>query len=329
MNKSKQRGEVSITWESFTHHLVVLTPVWLTLIAVVLYWYGHESYVTQETNAERQKLVYSIAGAVLGGGVFAAILKSFQYANVFKEELRRVIYGDTAWLATLPTWVLRDLLNNVLLASIKKGVPSLAKKLGDGIINNIAPKAEGYAYGNMSRRIDIRSYDPQTNLMELTEEYGLTILPASEDQIKYAFSFSGEWPSNMESQPYVVDSLEINTQNYLNAVRTSGQRGSSDFVLSHDIALEGQDEYRVSRHMTRRADIASDPVMQMVATRFTDSMKLTVCNRAAQHIKVEMLAGGIDESRIRRIAIADGHEGWEVDGLIFPGQGLILVFTRV
>jgi hypothetical protein len=181
----------------------------------------------------------------------------------------------------------------------------------------------------MYRRITLVNYDPQTDLLEMEEEYELVINSHSRSTVvPYDFKLEGNWPPTLTNFPYIVSSLVINEADCSKSVRYIGTRGKS-LIVKHGIKLQGEECYNVRRNMRRVHNIGADPVFHMIATRFTESMVVSVDNRVAQNISVKAIAIGIAKKGITIASQEPQLLRCEVKQLMLPGDGLLLVFEKV
>lgn len=67
-------------------------PIWMTLVGIICVVIGGLKFFN--IRDDYAKVLEAIGSAILAGGVFGVLLKSFQYSGVFKEELNDVIYGS-------------------------------------------------------------------------------------------------------------------------------------------------------------------------------------------------------------------------------------------
>ncbi len=243
--------------------------------------------------------------------------------------MEKIVLTDKAWLESLSEKKLRVIWRNVIAATVAKGFPSLSERLGDEVFDVFIPQLGEYYYSKMHRRIELVSYDPDKDVLHILEEYELMINAHSKEvKIPYRFGLTGTWPSLFTETPHQITRLTINNVDHLPDVKTTGKLGDPKFSVSHDIALEGKDQYAVRREMTRKTKLSSDPILHMVGTRFVESMQIHVVNRVPGVIRVNPISIGIPSKGLE-IHSQGPNISCNVNQLMFPGDGLLLVFERV
>lgn len=309
---------------------IVALPVWLFLLSCALLYWGFHQNASIPIEADRQKLLYTIASAALSGGVFAAILKAMQFMNIFQEALEKIIFFDKTWLKNLSDKKLRSIWHDSVAITVAKGFPQLSERLGNDVFEHLIPKLGEYYYSKMFRRIELVSFDPNSGILVINEQYELIINAHSKNTIvPYDFNLNGAWPNELEHRPYEITSFFINNEDYREQAVYVGGRGEDDITVSYKIQLSNKEQYSVRRNMRRATKVASDPILHMIATRFTESMVVSVDNRVSDYIRVRSVPIGITKSGID-ISQQEPHlVRCEVTQLMFPGDGLLLVFERV
>ena len=328
----RSEAQSRLTWESTKAHIAAFLWLGLLLLGIGLFTVG---YFYSETAPDHpiQKLIYGIGSAVLGGGVFAAILKSLQFTTLFRDELRKVLFADADWLASLQAEQFKTIWKNVITASIKKGAPALTDRIGDHIFNDMIPQASGYSYSNMARRVIIEKYDKQSDSATVLDEYELQIdAHDAAEGIIYNFRLTGEWPDTSETPPFVVEKLLIDGRDHSGDLSQKGSKGSKDYEIFHNIELQGSLSYKVIRNTRRQYRLSTDPVLRMVSTRFTRSLTLSIENRVPTEIATLFYSMSINENLINRQVMADEPnrrvERRDFNTLILPGQGYIIFLAK-
>lgn len=308
---------------------VVTLPIWLTILSVLLIYFGFQQDVADAKQANIQKVCYTLASAMLSAGVFAAVLKSMQFMDIFEEAMEKIVLTDKSWLESLSEKKLRVMWRNVLAATVAKGFPRLSERLGDEVFDVFIPQIGEYYYSKMYRRIEIVSFDSETDILHISEEYELIINAHSKDiNIPYSFKLTGAWPSLFEEIPHQITHLTINNVDHLADIKTSGIKGDSKFLVTYDISLKGSEEYAVRRNMNRKTKLSGDPILHMVGTRFIESMQINIVNKIPDVLRINPISIGIADKGLE-VHTQGPHTICNVKQLMFPGDGLLLVFERV
>lgn len=312
-------------WRQF----IVTLPIWMMVSSLVLFLIGFNFDDGNPAGVRNQRFSYAIASAVLSGGVFAAVLKSMQFLNIFEDAVRNIILLDQSWLKTLAPDKLRGIWRDVVAVTVEKGFPQLSDRLRENVFDHVIPKLGNFYYSKMNRRIELYEYDECTDILKIRESYELVINSHGKDTvIPYIFKLIGECPSVDVVQPYTITFLQINGRDHANDVKYATSPNGREATVEHSIQLSGEEFYSIHREMERVTRVSGDPVLNMVATRFTDSMIVLVDNRVAQYIEVDALPVGITTEGFRKTHPGSNATKWHVTQLMFPGDGLTLIFKK-
>lgn len=310
--------------------VVTAMPIILGIVGVVLLGWGYSLAGGDASALNRQKLLYTIGSAVLSGGIFASVLKSFQFLGIFQEAMENIVFSNQRWLGSLSDARLRTLWSDATQAIVTKGFPRLSASLGKEVLDEVIPKLGDYYYTKMFRRLELVGFDTTTGVLEMAEEYELAIHAyTAETEIPYKFGLRGNWASQMPKRPAEIRHLTINGKDQISSVAYSGKQGEhNNFRVSHDIKLKGEASYSVRRHMTRLSHLPTDPIVLMVTTRFAESMVLMVVNRLPE-IRVRIETIGLADSGYAIRPEGPTIQRCDVHQLMFPGDGVLLVLERI
>jgi len=295
-------------------------PLIVTVVGVLLYLLG--VYLIKE--APWQAILFSVASAILAGGVFAGLLKSFQFIGVFRDAIADVMYRDSKFLERLD---LPALMLSVISASIAQRFPDLSRKMSKAVFDSYLTFAKDYYYTDMHRRITILSYEDKTDIVTFQEEFRLSIHASPGQEIDYSFKLYGPHLGSPSEIPCKVTGLGVDNQSYMDAVHAEAKDGN--YFLGYELKLSGRPTYNVTRTMDRRHVLAIDPFVKAVSTRFLDGAELVVENRVPSKIGHHLIAIGLkEEAIVPDAAMVGDTKRWSIEGLIFPRQGYILLLSK-
>src|SRR5205809_3270646 len=106
--------------------IVTALPVLLVLVSVGFYLLG--LFVIKDEPA--RPVIFSLASAILAGGVFASLLKSFQFIGVFRDAIADVMYRDPKFLERLD---LPELMRSMISAMTAQCFPDLSKAMSKAV----------------------------------------------------------------------------------------------------------------------------------------------------------------------------------------------------
>lgn len=300
----------------------------------LLVFWGYREDVSTEGGRKLQNLYYTVGAAGLSGGLFGAVLKSLQFLGIFQVALENIVLTNKDWLSTLSDARLRKLWADTTHALVVKGFPELSANLSDGIFRQMVPGLEEFYYSKMYRRLDILSYDPETDMLIMKEEFELVINAHADVEVPYAFELASETGS-LTITYLSIDGEDV-TKNVKNCSCEEGGSSSATQLknkiytseVCYSTKLKGKNKYSVRRHHTRHVKLSSDPVAHVVSRRFVESMVVAITNGAEQHIRVRPFPIGIPSESFKPRQEGATMLRIDVDQLLFPGDGLLLVFER-
>lgn len=323
-------------WNHLRERFLIALPfIGVTVLVAVcasLYYLGYIQELGTPDGVRRQSLLYTLGSAILSGGVFAAVLKCVQFLGVFERALENIVLGNKAWLKSLSENRLKALWTDTTAAIVVKGFPELSASLTKDVLDQMVPKLEKYYYSSISRRIELRSYDEATDTLQTFEEYRLVINAHADEEIDYSFSFFCFLSEDKsEGQTASITHLNIDGVDHLDKVEikpSSSQQGLYSHEVGYKIKLTGRSQYSVVRHMKRQTIVSKDPVVHMVTMRFASSMQVYVDNRCAEALGIRVLPVGLAKHAYKQSTESDTMTLIDVNQLMFPGDGLVIVYER-
>lgn len=298
----------------------------LVLIAVAYF------AIDVKTHESWHAFIISAGSLLLSAGVFAILLKSFQYIQVFREELfkifedekfefllRKIMHGehadDDARLRAF------EHATNQYLSN--KPEP-LRKQLADALIGSLKwADCDGY-YRAFVRTIRIKGYDSENQQINLEDEVFVELIPKDTTaKIRYAASVA-------------KTAGDINGQLVVNGVDLSKEMKVEGGNIQYELMLEGSESYRIDRKYNKTYRLSMDPYMHLRLARHALTLRLKIENDVADKIEVIVKPCGFDPSpkaggwRIEETNISD-TQGLKVSilatktSLTFPEDGYIII----
>lgn len=281
-NANTQRGTEMLKdlWKRLTQSQLEIVIVLLLLTgagALALYLSP-----LQLPAAVRSALLAVVSGA-LGGGFFAWLTKLSQIGGVIREELEKVVYGNTHLSVRNDRLVLWE---NATRSIVAHRFPELAGRLSGETFKAVWPADKRFYVKAARRMLDIRLVDRATSLVEITTEFG------------------GELITDTEGRPilrdiawtYIADSVEGQDLAAMKEAQrhTYKPLGRAEPAFKDDIIEEGPGDdpgsrkivYRATLQPNRRYAISvsgadsqridRDNVTCFVATSYLDGLELCV-----------------------------------------------------
>ena len=276
----------------------------------------------------------TLAGqAILASGAFSVILKSWQYTDVFKEELEKVVYSEK-FLSVRNN--LDELWSKVSTAIYKKKFPKLTDHLHGTIMKEYLPIKQEFYYDDYRFSAKIGWFDRDNLMLDSVEQTKVNIIPSSSDEtITYKFAnIAVKGDGNKETKHELLK-LKINDKTYEPEVLIIEDCTDEQGILctkSHfEVELKGSEVYKVERVLKKRFSLELDPYIRFPGSTFVLDSRVKV-TATDDDIKVQFISLGTTTD----YKDAGLHPDYQdktryVDkrfkGLLFPMQGYVLYYS--
>tara|TARA_Y100001001_G_scaffold31332_1_gene26060 strand:- start:4850 stop:5875 length:1026 start_codon:yes stop_codon:yes gene_type:complete len=270
-----------------------------------------------------------IGSAVLGAGVFAIIMKSAQFTEIFQKHIFEVFYDPEK---SVPGTVLKG-----------KWI-----KLTNALLKEVLPKS----HLDASKKIEQQFLDSELtyHFEDYYNSYTITIDEEKNKAIIELFSKSSVILSPNFSDPCLIQSIEADGVVELKALRFDGADvlDENSFIKDtknpkknilkiplNEYARERDNGDRISifERVTKwEQDLSVDPYIKANISRYIKGARIRV--KVSKGYKVFFERFGLGELPKNHYLNDDGegYERWELvepNGLLLPGQGFILVVIPV
>lgn len=260
-----------------------------------------------------------IGSTMLAGGVFASMLKSFQFSGLFKEELEKLFSSKdfSRHLQELALFGHSDInvLERIMERAIAEKHPDLRKKFGKSISRFLKANYQYYFEG-YDRTITVEKYDPATGLIEIIDDYSFRIIPSCDIEFRsYLQGVAFEAPDTR------IDVLSLDTDGRVqNLIPTAKRIGRS---VELKFPLVAGSVYRLRRKIFQKFKLSDDPIIFQQFKRVCDRMEITIVNMAADKILTDVVFINFDK-QIAPQQPTDNETVYSIDNLTFPHQGYIV-----
>ena len=302
--------------------------VMIGLVLLTTFW-SLDDKVLSEKSFE---ILKASATALLSGGVFAAVLKSLQFSNVFGEELEKIIYNqkflsDQKGIANIWKRVTNALHSDSVTKEIGKSTHPI-------VLEHYIPNHIDFYYDQLKYHFDFSWEDKAHGLLKVVWESDLIIRAKTTDKIELAPTYTriiGAVPNEEKSdkfygiegrgrnrtdtliQPEEVEMPELNKKD-------GYEREAKKFMIT----LQGKTKYIIKRKVEHLQNIKKDPVYLIRTFKFCKSLELKVNKPHDLNVKWES-CGLLDD-----LDLSNGHSPNNIalnyQDIIFPNQGFVLVF---
>lgn len=301
----------------------------LAAVAIAHFW------LSNTTHASWHNFLISVGSLLISAGVFSILLKSFQFIQVFRDELLQ-IFQDERFEDTLRRAMYGHEADNQSLLKAIRLFANLyldnrcpfGKDAAQLITQQIEDISKDAYYNNFNRTVRITAYDPQTKIIQLSDSVFIDIIPNNPD-VKIDYSSSG---SNVAG---IIDGeLLINGTDHTHLLSIVGNS------VSYSTVLENCGSYTVERRYQRQFRLPDDPYMHMRLTRSTLNLGIKIENDVADRIYASIKPNGFNQhtpsSRwaIEEKDVSIGKNGSKLSisarklSLTLTGQGYMIILSE-
>tara|TARA_Y100000780_G_scaffold230404_1_gene252508 strand:+ start:868 stop:1833 length:966 start_codon:yes stop_codon:yes gene_type:complete len=263
------------------------------------------------------------SSAVLGAGVFAALMKSAQFTQIFQNQIFEVFHdpkklGEIVDVAT--RW-------NVLTHSRLRDVLPAIHEIATSKINEAFFDDElEYHFEDYEHTYDIRISDEKM-IIRNTFDAQVTINPTCESP-----TFIQKFTSDFDGIEVKLRDLEIGNTPIDNAQDYLKQDESNANLYKLSYKLNFKNKIRVRRTIEYTQCLKKEPYINVVIGRYIKGAVVSV--KINDGYKVNFVNSGLGTfgRNVVEGERADGFKTWTLaqqDSLLLPGTGYILIVTEV
>lgn len=316
-----QKVKLVIDW--FYKNVLFIT-IFLGILALVL------SFTIDNITAASVFTV--IATALLSGGAFNVIIKSFQYNRIFQESLEDIISKES-YLNTLSTEALLNKWNKVTDAVFGREFGRMGNKIKNDIVTSYIPNHNvPFHYTDIQQNIVIKWKNQVDGIVEIVDTTILEVIPFSKASIQLtplsSFRQVSQQKVNFKIVWSIFDEDDITRPLKATPIKNSPAKKyfgdtPDNIDMGFAIQLSGSDSYKIQKKVTKSLNIYKDNVLRMIFFKFVDGLTLDV--QYPEDLTVTLQSGGLIH-KFTTLA-GDGDEGKikkRYQSVIFPYQGYML-----
>lgn len=274
------------------------------------------------------KKLSAVGVAILVSGVFASLLKSFQFAGVFQEELEKFFLRPelTSRLREVMIYGRED--NTIL----KKAMEHLARKLlNDLPIEGIATAANkvlatqtDYSVRHYRRKLVVCDYDTATQVVTVRDYLFLKIIAHEPTAFRGKYKGPGFQTDNLD-----IRKLELSIDHGPpRSIEKDILREGNTINFKFDISP--RHSYELTRVWESHYPLHLDPIIQTQFTRLCDEQELTIVNKVPAKIDFAVQYTNHEHQPVQNNLSHTPDEIehlYRVEHLTFPLQGYIVTLN--
>ena len=294
------------------------TVVFLIISAVVLFFTG---YFNLTGIAWLTELCNGSWKAILSGGFIAVILKSFQFLNIFKEEIQGIVYGED-FLKNTTTEFKEKAWRTVTKSLYESSFPKISTTVEDIIYARFIPKRlDNYREG-WEVYYDVDAAD--ANHIRLVETQKFTIKSHTKKAVLQSFDKVIGLNSPDDKSDLQLLKLEINGKDYLSKIGKPSKTVKGEYVeLAWEFNLDlndGMREYDVEKILSTVHTRKMNVWWQRSVDRYTDSLQIGINARDIEFDFIHFR----NEADFKPVAAPVAKFLRKCEGLILPEEEYII-----
>lgn len=271
------------------------------------------------------KICLNTSYAILGGGVFAAIVKSSDFTKIFKSHIADVFYDPEkikSEISLIDRWglITGALLKNVLPTAHRKAVEIIQKEF-------IISEAE-YHYENYKVEYLIK-VEPTTNIATIDQKTVTTIIlspHAKNPTLSQEMNSLTEWEISRLTLNG-IDRLEKLKKERIGSLNKISLENLGEYAKEREGSKDRVIQFE--RVDTRTQDLSEDPYIAVKIIRYTKGAevraKISPDNYKLHFYRFGL--GDLPDDHYKPNAVM-GFDVWQIalpDCLQLPGQGFVII----
>ena len=273
------------------------------------------------------KGLFSIGTTITTAVVFLTIVKSKQFLDIFKKQLRSIIYC-TEHLEKRKD--IRDLWIKTSTAMYKKNFPELCEKLEDNLEKYIPIDSSKY-YENYTYKVDISFDGENENFLILNESESFDLISRTKNEIEYNSSCVFEKEDYKEEiSDYEMKEFKINkkiiecTEPEL---KVNKKFKGKKIAVIHKRGLSGENKYSIEKEEYKRYSLKVENTKAHTCSHIFHNYTLEVTH--PDELEVKFYENGTlnnFEKKTQRKIGNSNVQRFEYQGIMFKNQGTRIIF---
>jgi hypothetical protein len=301
---------------------------WSLLFGIIFFVLGYGEF--DWVNNMFESIFKAISSILLSGGVFMFLAKSYQFNNIFKDELRKVIFADEHLDQRAD---LDDIWEKVSEAICRRKFSSISKKLQNNIKDFYLPVNQDFYFKDYNYDIDISYKEHEKNYINLKETTEAEIISHDKEKLVYKFKSKIPKPENdNDLTQYSLEDVFINNNkiDIKNDPKANFNIIDKDDFLSVNFSyeLKGSLTYTVKKIENKTYNTKCNPYKGHEAAWIYQNFFLDVTypkDMPMELINMGVLSNfNVDNRNLKDV----NRMKAKYSGLIFPKQGFLLIFNK-
>lgn len=268
----------------------------------------------------------TIGVTVLGSGVFAAMLKYFQFIGVFKDEFQEILKSPNMRSFLLEHHLsLKKQGSDVYEHVTARKIAEIYPELQDAFDSSRGDYSDGefdFYVDGFERTIVLKAFEQATGMVEIEDETALDLVAPSKEKIKYSFRIRPDAKTLPDG--FRVISLIVDNQNMMSKLQADKD------LVAFDHELQGKQRYKVKRKVTQRYHLRFDSIKTHTFDRLTKEPTVRIRNEVESLLDFEFVKLNSKRDWKKEVATENrvSEHSYFFPDLLFPHQGYYITLSE-
>lgn len=273
------------------------------------------------------KGLFSIGTTIVTAVVFVTIVKSKQFSEIFRKQLREIVYC-TEHLEKRKD--IRELWMNTSKAMYEKNFPELCEKLEDNLEKYIPIDSSKY-YENYIYKVDISFDKENENYLILKESESFDLISRTKKEIEYRSTCLFEKEDYKEEiSDYQMKEFKVNKKIIEckePQLKVDKKYKGKKIAVSHIRTLSGENKYTIEKEELKKYSLKVENTKAHTCSHIFHNYVLEVTH--PKELEVKFYENGtlnnFDKKPNREIGDSI-FQRFEYQGIMFKNQGTRIIF---
>lgn len=235
-----------------------------------------------------------VASLILSAGVFAVLLKSYQYIQLFHDELLKIFSHDSfrrqLESVVRPTPTTTSELRSLVEPLVERYAAAQRKELSSGALQHLRHvldifEADGF-YQTFKRTIRVKSYDQINKKLQIEDEFHIEVIPKnSQEPVLYRSEITSA------DSAFEHGTLTVNGKDRKDGIQVEKH------TIRCNLDLLGSDRYILLRTYSRTLDLRVDPYINLRLTRAAIQLHVKVESHFLEDLNIIVRGIGFDTKK--------------------------------
>lgn len=273
------------------------------------------------------KVLNSLGTTIVTATVFVTVVKSKQFTDIFKEQLRNIIYC-TEYLKNRKD--IKDLWMTTSKAMYKENFPDLCDKIEENLEKYIPLDSSKY-YENYVFKVDISFDDVNNDFLILKERETFTLHAHTLENTEYISScIFNKKDYNDEISNYEMTSFIINRKSFPikePELKIDKKFKGNKILVTHKRTLKGEKKYNIEKEEIKKYSLTVENTKAHSCTHIFKDYTLEITH--PKSLEVKFFENGTLNNFEKKPTREIGDmmvQRFEYEGIMFKNQGTRIIF---